>query len=132
MGPARGFRLRDPFDGSSGEASPSATDQLIGVGDGHQAVFPLIKQYGDQARRITRPVAGSVRVAIDGVETQGFAIEARGALVLDEAPGDGALVTAGYLFDVPVRFAEDRLTVNRATFLAGAAPSVPLIELREA
>lgn len=132
MGPARGFRLRDPFDGSSGEASPSATDQLIGVGDGHQAVFPLVKHYGDQARRITRPVAGSVRVAIDGVETQGFAIEARGALVLDEAPGDGALVTAGYLFDVPVRFAEDRLTVNRATFLAGAAPSVPLIELREA
>ena len=132
MGSARGFRLRDPLDASSGNGAPSATDQVIGIGDGHHAVFPLVKHYGEQARRITRPVPGSVRVAIDGVETQGFSIEAKGEVVLDDAPVEGALVTAGYLFDVPVRFAEDRLTVNRATYRAGAAPSVPLIELREA
>jgi len=49
-----------------------------------------------------------------------------------EAPPPGSTVTAGYLFDVPVRFADDRIEVNRATFLAGEAPSVPLIEVREA
>jgi hypothetical protein len=30
------------------------------------------------------------------------------------------------------RFAEDRIEVNRSTFLAGEAPSVPLVEVREA
>ena len=44
----------------------------------------------------------------------------------------GAAVTATFDFDVPVRFAEDELTVSRATHLAGAVPSVPLIEVREA
>lgn len=132
MGPARGFRLRDPFDASSGEGAPSATDQVIGIGDGEHAVFELVKGYGEQRRRITRPVAGSVRVAVDGIETQGFAVEANGRIVIDAPPGEGAIVTAGFLFDVPVRFAEDRLSVNRATFLAGEAVSVPLVELREA
>ena len=39
---------------------------------------------------------------------------------------------AGFLFDVPVRFAEDRLDITGAAFAAGEAPSVPLIEMREA
>ena len=52
-------------------------------------------------------------------------------MTLDAAPATGAVVTAGFAFDVPVRFAEDTLSVSRSTFLAGAAPSVPLIELRE-
>lgn len=50
---------------------------------------------------------------------------------LDTPPPAGASVTAGYLFDVAVRFAEDRLEVNRASLAAGEAPSVPLIEIRE-
>ena len=131
MGPARGFRLRDPFDWSSADGAPSAIDQIVGVGDGEHAVFELTKVYGAQKRRITRPLPGSVRVAIDGVETQDFAVEAGGRVVLDEPPGERAIVSAGFLFDVPVRFAEDRLSVNRATFLAGEAVSVPLVELRE-
>jgi uncharacterized protein (TIGR02217 family) len=51
-------------------------------------------------------------------------------VLLDEAPAAGAVVTAGFLFDVPVRFADDRLEVSRATFLAGEIASVPLIEVR--
>ncbi|MGI4732484.1 MAG: DUF2460 domain-containing protein [Janthinobacterium lividum] len=39
--------------------------------------------------------------------------------------------SASFAFDVPVRFAEDRLSVSRATYLAGQATSVPLIEIRE-
>nr|WP_156454195.1 MULTISPECIES: DUF2460 domain-containing protein [unclassified Sphingomonas] len=134
MGPARGFRLRDPFDASSrdDDGAPGPTDQALGAGDGVMTRFALIKRYGETERRITRPVAGSVRVAIDGVETGAFVVEAGGWLSLDNAPPDGAIVTAGFRFDVPVRFAEDQLSVSRATFLAGVAASVPLVEVREA
>ncbi|RIA37874.1 uncharacterized protein (TIGR02217 family) [Hephaestia caeni] len=129
MGSARGFRLRDPFDGNSGAGS--AIDQQIGIGDGAATRFAIVKHYGAHQRRITRPVAGSVRVAVDGDETTAFTIERGGWIALDAPPATGAAVTAGFAFDVPVRFAEDQLSVTRATFLAGAAPSVPLIELRE-
>lgn len=129
MGPARGFRLRDPFDSMSGAGS--ALDQRIGVGDGVATRFPLVKQYGASERRITRPVAGSVKVAVGGVATLAFGVGAGGVIELDTAPGVGMVVTAGFAFDVPVRFAEDRLAVNRATFLAGAAASVALVEVRE-
>ena len=135
MGPARGFRLRDPFDFSSGGAgfgaSFGAGDQLLGEGDGVTVSFALVKHYGDAVRRITRPVAGSVRVAVDGVETTRFTLAAGGHVVLDVAPGVGVAVCAGFLFDVPVRFAEDTLSVTRTTFMAGATTSVPLIEVRE-
>jgi uncharacterized protein (TIGR02217 family) len=131
MGPARAFRLRDPFDDcSNDDGAPGATDQVIGTGDGTQQAFALVKHYGEVARRIARPVAGSVRVAVDGVETGGFAMDG-GTVVLDAPPEEGAVVTAGFRFDVVVRFAEDSLSVNRATFMAGAAPSVPLVEVRE-
>jgi len=135
MGSARGFRLSDPFDASSGAGMP--LDQQIGVGDGTTTRFALVKHYGPStssgqaARRITRPVAASVRVAADGVETSAFTLEDGGWVALDAAPAAGAAVTAGFAFDVPVRFAEDTLSVNRSTFLAGTAPSVPLIEVRE-
>lgn len=129
MGPARGFRLRDPFDANSGAGTP--LDQLLGTGDGATTRFALVKHYGDSARRITRPVAGSVRVALDGSETGGFTLADGGWVELDTAPAAGVEVRAGFAFDVPVRFAEDRLSVTRATFLAGAAPSVPLVEIRE-
>lgn len=133
MGPARGFRLRDPFDSASREeGAPTPFDQAIGVGDGTATRFRLVKHYGEVARRITRPVAGSVRVGVGGAETSGFTLEPGGWVALDAAPAAGAMVTAGFRFDVPVRFAEDRLTVSRSTFLAGAAASVPLIEVREA
>ena len=112
MGPARGFRLRDPFD-FSGEG------EAIGTGDGAERRFALVKHYGDQLRRITRPVAGSVSVRVAGVATQGFAVEAGGWVVLDAAPVAGAAVVAGFGFDVPVRFAEDRLSVTAAAWRAG-------------
>ncbi|MDP5280005.1 DUF2460 domain-containing protein [Sphingomonas sp. DG1-23] len=124
MGPARGFRLRDPFD-ASGE------DEVLGVGDGTEARFQLVKRYGEVVRRITRPVNGSVRVAVDGLETTGFTLGPGGVVTLDAPPDAGAAVTARFDFDVPVRFAEDRLSVNRTTWLAGAAASVPLVEVRE-
>nr|WP_294849833.1 DUF2460 domain-containing protein [uncultured Sphingomonas sp.] len=134
-GSAVAFRFRDPFDFSSTviTGSPGADDVEIGVGDGSETRFALAKAYGPgERRRITRPVAGSVRVAVDGVEvSSGWTLEPLGVVSFDAPPGAGVVVTAGYLFDVPVRFGEDRLEINRASFLAGEAPSVPLVEVRE-
>ncbi len=135
-GAARAFRFRDPFDASSAAdgAMPGPDDQLLGVGDGSRRQFALMKHYGAgtavQERAIRLPVAGSVRASVDGIETAAFAVTAEGALLLDAAPPPGAAVRAGFLFDVPVRFAEDRLEVSRATFLAGEMARVPLIEVR--
>ncbi len=133
-GPARGFRLRDPFDCSSNgmTGTPAATDQPMGTGDGLATRFRLVKNYGEQERAITRPDIASIRIAIDGVETAGWTYEVGGWIVFEAAPAEGAQITAGFLFDVPVRFAEDRLDVSGLSFAAGEAPSVPLIEIREA
>jgi uncharacterized protein (TIGR02217 family) len=135
-GPAVAFRFRDPYDNSSNgmTGAPTPTDQAIGTGDGVTDSFELLKTYGSgEQRRITRPVAGSVRVAVDGNElATGWVLDEKGLVRFDDPPPSGAAVTAGFLFDTPVRFAEDRIEVNRATFLAGEAPSVPLIEVREA
>ena len=134
-GAAVGFRFRDPFDFSSNgmTGAPTPLDQRFGTGDGSQVRFALVKAYsGGEQRKITRPVVGTVKVAIDGMEqTTGWVLEPLGEVVFDAPPDAGVVLTAGFLFDVPVRFAEDRLEINRATFLAGEAPSVPLVEIRE-
>jgi uncharacterized protein (TIGR02217 family) len=138
MGPAIGFRFTDPLDHSSNgtAAPPTMNDQILGTGNGVSTVFPLVKHYGvapgNQTRRITRPVAGSVVVAINGVATSAWQLAAKGVVQFDIAPPAGAIISAGYLFDVPVRFADDRLDVGRATFAAGDIASVILVEIKEA
>ncbi|WP_066560533.1 DUF2460 domain-containing protein [Croceicoccus bisphenolivorans] len=136
-GPARGFRLRDSYDFSSNEMTgePTPFDQLIGIGDGSETSFELAKHYGSghdaQRRRITRPAASSILVSVDGVQTDAWALEDHGVLRLDMPPAEGADVRAGFLFDVPVRFANDRLEISSVGVAAGEAPSVQLVELRE-
>lgn len=138
-GAARGFRLRDPSDHSSNgmTGTPAATDQLLGTGDGLASSFPLVKRYGDgdeaQVRRITRPVSGSVLVSLNGTPTAtGWTLQSGGIVTFATPPAPGVIVRAGFLFDVPVRFAEDRLEIAGADFAAGEAPSVPVVEIREA
>ncbi len=111
-------------------------DQRIGVGDGTETRFPLVKNYGGgadpQVRRITRPVAESVRIAIDGAAvSSGWELDALGMILFDAAPALDAEVTAGFAFDVPVRFEEDSLDINADTYAAGEVASVPLVEIRE-
>lgn len=130
-----GFRFRDFADFKScapGEVV-TATDQMLGTGDGAETVFPLGKTYGDQTRDITKPVAGSVRVAVDGVELVGtaFGVEATtGRVTLETPPDPGAAVTAGFEFDTPVRFDADRIEVTLESFGAGRMVAMPLIEIR--
>lgn len=140
-GSLHGFRFRDPFDMKScrpGEA-PAATDQPIGTGDGTAAEFQLARTYGEGAdayrRPIAKPVAGSVRVAVGGVEqAEGtdFSVDHATGLVTflpGHVPADGAAVTAGFEFDVPVRFDTEQLSVSLAGFRAGQIPTIPLIEI---
>ncbi len=135
-GAARAFRFRDPFDCSSAADGglPAAGDQMLGTGDGARRQFALVKRYGagdaEQVRSVRLPVAASVRVSVDGIETAAFVVTDEGEILLDVAPAAGLAVRAGYLFDVPVRFAGDRLEVSRASFLAGEIASVPLVEVR--
>lgn len=137
-GAARGFRLRDPSDHSSNgmTGAPGMTDQLLGKGDGTTSTFPLVKRYGageaEQVRRITRPHADSVTVSVDGLAATGWTLDPGGVIAFAAPPPAGKAVRAGFTFDVPVRFAEDRLDVSGAAFAAGEAPSVPVIEIREA
>jgi uncharacterized protein (TIGR02217 family) len=129
-GAAVAFRFTDPFD-------DEAEDQLLGFGDGERTEFQLVKRYGPstgagQVRRITRPVAGSVRLFLAGsARLSGWALDPKGVVRFETAPAAGAELRASFRFDVPVRFAEDRLMLSRATFAAGEAASVPLIEVRE-
>lgn len=130
-----GFRFRDFADFASCDpgGTPAATDQALGLGDGGRTAFSLVKAYGDVERPITKPVEGSVRVAVGGVELAGgaFAVDAAtGVVTLSAAPGAGVAVTAGFLFDTPVRFDADRLEVTLESFGAGRMAAVPLIEVR--
>ena len=142
-GAARGFRLTDPSDWSSNGMSgtPTATDQAIGTGDGVTASFPLIKSYGAagasgdavQTRRITRPQAGSVVVSLNGVvASSGWTLNPGGVIAFAIAPAAGVVVRAGFLFDVPVRFEQDKLDIACTAFNASDVPSIPLVEIREA
>ena len=137
-GAARGFRFSDPFDHSSNgmTGTPTMSDQQIGIGDGLAASFALVKAYGDgadpQLRRITRPRASSILVSVNGTLNTSWQLGPGGVIAFAQAPAAGAVIRAGFLFDVPVRFAEDRLDITGANFAAGEAPSVPLIEVREA
>jgi uncharacterized protein (TIGR02217 family) len=135
-----GFRFRDRADQRSGPPSqvPGASDQRIGTGDGATAAFQLVKTYGaDHApyvRTIAKPVAGTVRVAVGGVEqpASAFACDATTGLVTfapGHVPPAGAAVTAGYEFDVPVRFDTDEFDIDLSAFAAGAIPQIPLVEI---
>ncbi|WP_417319817.1 TIGR02217 family protein [Emcibacter sp.] len=137
-GRAFGFRFRDWTDYKSCLPSEEtgATDQVIAVGDGEETEFQLLKIYQSgeysQTRNIAKPVAETVRIAIDSIElTEGWQLdETRGLVSFDEAPAENSTISAGFEFDVPVRFAEDSLSVTLETFRAGQVPSISLIEVR--
>ncbi len=135
-----GFRWRDQLDWKSCAPSrtPAATDQFIAVGDGLTAAFQLCKSYGEDAaayrRVIAKPQAGSVAVAVDGAsqETEAFSCDATTGVIVFAAghiPPADAVVTAGFAFDVPVRFDTDAIEVDLSAFEAGEIPRIPVVEI---
>jgi uncharacterized protein (TIGR02217 family) len=135
-----GFRWKDWADFKSCKPSGRVADldQVIGTGDAARTVFELAKTYdpeGNAFRRpILKPVAGTVVVAVAGnpqIETVDYALNLVAGTVTFALPPDvGAVVTAGFEFDVPVRFDTDRIAVSVASFQAGEVPSVPVVEVR--
>ena len=134
-GQLHSFRFRDPVDHKSCPpgADISAADQVIGQGDGSTADFQLAKTYadmaGDYVRPITKPVATSVMVAVDDQSAIVSVDELTGMISFAIPPASGAVITAGFEFDVPVRFDTDRLTLALEAFGAGQAAHIPLIEV---
>jgi len=137
-GRLHGFRFTDWADYKSGLPSEaiSPTDQEIGTGNGSLTEFALLKRYSSGAqswsRAIAKPVSGSVRVALGGVEQMsGWSIDTTtGVVTFDTAPAAGIAVTAGFAFDVPVRFDTDALDVTLDLERLGSITSIPLLEIR--
>jgi uncharacterized protein (TIGR02217 family) len=136
------FRWRDPTDWKScaPNGEPAALDQVIATGDGATATFALSKTYGNAfapwTRAIKKPALGSVMIAVAGVaKTEGsdFLVDhATGAVTFlaGHIPAPGQTITAGFEFDVPVRFDTDKLEINLSGFTSGLIPNVPIVEVR--
>lgn len=139
-GQLHAFRWKDWSDYKSclPSAAPAFGDQQIGIGDGQRRSFALSKAYVSGAARydrpITRPVTGTVRAGIAGDEMfadANFSVDhASGTVTFVEPPAVGASVTAGFEFDVPVRFDTDRIMVSVSSFQAGQVPDIPVVEVR--
>ena len=134
-----GFRFRDfaDFKSCAPGAEISPFDQDLGMGDGERVSFVLRKLYGDGEhaadRRIAKPVEGTVRISVGSGELLEDAFEVdptTGVVTLQSPPSAGVAVTAGFEFDVPVRFDADRVEVTLESFAAGRMAAVPLIEVR--
>ncbi len=137
-GRLHGFRFKDWADFKSCVPSqtPGPTDQPIGTGNGTTTQFQLIKRYTSGAqswtRAITKPVAGAVTIAVNGTpQASGWSVStATGLVTFATAPAAGVAVTAGFEFDVPVRFDTDMLDVTLDLERLGSITSIPLVELR--
>ncbi|MDZ4093307.1 MAG: DUF2460 domain-containing protein [Paracoccaceae bacterium] len=135
-----GFRWKDwaDFKTCLSSKAVSPEDQLIGTGDGVTRAFRLSKLYesgeNSYVRPIVKPVAGSVLIAVEGlpkVESIEFSVNsATGEIIFSSPPAAGVAISAGFEFDVPVRFDTDRIQTSVASFQAGDVPNVPIVEVR--
>ena len=135
-----GFRWKDWTDYKSclPSAAISSEDQNIGTGDGVQRSFQLSKTYQSggegYTRMVTKPVAGTILISVAGdqlVETVHFDVDDEtGFVEFVDTPDDGVAITAGFEFDVPVRFDADRLEMSLQSFSAGEIPTIPVVEVR--
>ncbi len=135
-GRMHGFRFCDPVDWKSCAPSQaiSAADQPLGAGDGAATQFQLVKRYAHGGaswdRAIAKPVEDTVLVAIDGESTLAFEVNlGTGVVTFDSPPASGAILTAGFEFDVPVRFDADRLEVALIGHDAVRVVRAPLVEI---
>jgi len=124
-GPVYTFPFRDPLDFASVALSLpntvptlSRVDQVIGTGDGLEVDFQLTKAYTVGAQTYTRniyhPVVSTVLVGIDGEDPEAASpnfdwsvSRTTGVVTFVTPPENGAIITAGFLYDVEVRFGSD-------------------------
>ncbi|WP_171231435.1 DUF2460 domain-containing protein [Ruegeria sp. HKCCA4812] len=135
-----GFRWKDWSDFKSGKATADINfgDQVIAKGDGTRTEFQLIKTYhsggASYARPIVKPVLGTVRLGLDQDEVRegvDFDVDlTTGRVTFADPPPEEVDITAGFEFDVPVRFDTDKIQTSVASFQAGDVPNVPVVEVR--
>jgi uncharacterized protein (TIGR02217 family) len=128
-GPERSFPFTDPLDFASvplelPNVVPdiSSVDQNLGVGDGVNRDFQLQKTYVREGETYTRPIylpqENEVLVALNGQDPGAVSganggpytwtvSRPGGVVTFTPAPKAGLVVTAGFLFDVAVRFEAD-------------------------
>ncbi|SHI84872.1 TIGR02217 family protein [Shimia gijangensis] len=135
-----GFRWKDWSDFKSCKPSNEVNyrDQVIALADGIETSFVLQKTYlsgtAHYGRPILKPVEGTVRVGVEGDEMQeGVHYEINtetGQILFNHPPDPDRQITAGFEFDVPVRFDTDRIQTSVASFQAVDVPNVPVVEVR--
>lgn len=130
-----GFQYKDWADYKSCPVkdTPTNVDQIIGIGDGTTRVFQLTKTYEVGAlsyvRDIVLPVNGTVIVAVDGEHACGVLLP-NGLVMLSDVPPNNAVITAGFEFDVPVRFDNDELDFLLENPHKGSAQRIGFTELK--
>lgn len=148
-GPLHTFPWRDPLDKASIDHLPnlpddelesdiSMTDQFIGFGDGFTDSFQLIRTYNVGAeiynRTVHLPVLDTVVVADNGVlvSDSNYTVSRPGGVItFDTPPLDGHTITAGFLFDVEVRFeSDDAFEGVLRTWQAAGFADITLVEVR--
>jgi uncharacterized protein (TIGR02217 family) len=138
LGRLYGFRFKDfpDFKSCAPNGTVTPADCIIGTDNGTATQFQLTKSYvsgaGTWTRAIQKPVAGTLRMALNGAEqVTGWSLDnTTGLVTFLSAPGSGVSVTAGFEFDVPVRFDADSLSINLASFRTGEIPAIPIVEIR--
>ena len=85
-----------------------------------------------EVRTITKPVAGTVKMYLDGAEQlSGWSVDTTaGVVTFSTAPGPGVEITADFEFDVPVRFDTDHMAVTIETYQLHNWQQIPIVELR--
>ena len=137
QGRAHSFRFKDWTDFQIGTTTPEVP-QAIGIGDAVEDRFQIVRRYVSGAttfsREVTRLVAGTTRVFLDGVEQfTGFTVDDdTGVLDFTAAPGGGVVVGIVCEFDVPVRFDADQLDLRAVREEIFSVPVVLVVEVREA
>ncbi|WP_299651718.1 DUF2460 domain-containing protein [uncultured Jannaschia sp.] len=138
-GRLHGFRWKDWLDYKSCRSSKSVscTDQVIAQTDGQTTNFHFSKAYASGGityrRPITKIVPESVVLAVDGTEVPNTEYDLHaetGMVQFMKAPSSGAILTAGFEFDVPARFDTDSIISSIASFQAGDILDIPVVELR--
>jgi uncharacterized protein (TIGR02217 family) len=142
-GPVHGFRFHDPFDFTSKPDKPDihigtpGSDVEIGVGDGTETQFQLVKRYTyggqEHTRTISKPVAGTVRIWFGASEqVSGWSVNTEtGVVTFTTAPTLATVIRAGFEFEVPVQFEPEMDLGFQPTLSAFKAAELPSILIRE-
>jgi uncharacterized protein (TIGR02217 family) len=89
----------------------NVTGQSIGVGNGSNKVFQLVRSLGGFTEPVLTPVTETIYV--NHVATSAYAFTGPGQITFSSAPGNGAGITADIGYVWPVRFMADQYDFSK-------------------